>query len=101
MNTVRTEAHETQTAAEPLALSLHDLLGRDERAKLDALLDHVHEYGTTAEGALRLAAQLCQASRAAERERCARWLEWYDGAETRRSEAIRKGDHWAPDALLI
>ena len=31
--------------------------------------------------------------RAAERERCAQWLAWYDGAETRRSEAIRNGDH--------
>jgi hypothetical protein len=44
-------------------------LGPDERAKLDALLDHIYEYGTTAEGVLRLAAQLCQAARAAERER--------------------------------
>ena len=36
---------------------------------------------------------------AAERERCASWLAWYDDAKTRRSEAVRNGDHWAVDAL--
>ena len=35
----------------------------------------------------------------AERERCADWLKWYDGQETRRSEAIRKGDHLLHAAL--
>lgn len=50
-------------------------LGPDERAKLDALLDHIHEYGTAAEGVLRLASQLCQAARAAERERWRALLE--------------------------
>jgi hypothetical protein len=49
-----------------------DELGPDERAKLDALLDHIYEYGTMAEGVLRLAAKLCETSRAAERERCAK-----------------------------
>ena len=29
-----------------------------------------------------------------EREQCATWLKWYDGKETRRSEAVRNGDHW-------
>ena len=46
--------------------------------------DQMHAYG-----------QACaDAAVAAERERCAQWLKWYDGKETRRSEAIRRGDHW-------
>ena len=57
-------------SGQPLGLPLNDQLGPEERAKLDALLDHIHEYGTTAEGVLLRAAQLCQAARAAERERC-------------------------------
>lgn len=43
-------------------------LGPDERAKLDALLDHIYEYGTTAEGVTRRAADLCAAARAAARD---------------------------------
>jgi hypothetical protein len=62
----------------PCGSALSDELGPDERAKLDALLDHIYEYGTAAEGVLRLAADLCQSSRAAERERCARLCEQTD-----------------------
>ena len=56
----------------PLEVRLSDQLGPEERAKLDALLDHIYEYGTTAEGVLLRAAQLCQAAKAKERERCAK-----------------------------
>ena len=56
----------------PLEVRLSDQLGPEERAKLDALLDHIYEYGTTAEGVLLRAAQLCQAAKAAERARCAK-----------------------------
>ena len=72
MTTDQTNPRQVAPAAEPLALRLNDQLGPEERAKLDALLDHIHEYGTTAEGVLLRAAQLCQAARAAERERCAK-----------------------------
>lgn len=47
-------------------------LGPEERARLDALLDHIYEHGTAAEGVLRMAAQLCEAARAAERAESAR-----------------------------
>jgi len=56
-------------AAGPFGSEFSAELGPDERAKLDALLDHIYEYGTAAEGVLRLAADLCQSSRAVERER--------------------------------
>jgi hypothetical protein len=45
------------------------VLGLDERAALDALLDHVCEYGTTDEGVMRLAAKLCIAAKSVERAR--------------------------------
>jgi hypothetical protein len=48
-------------------------------AELDALLDHIYEYGTNAEGVIRRARALCDAyARAAvlaERERCAKVCE--------------------------
>ena len=40
------------------------------------------------------AVELSRRAVMAEREKAAQWLKWYDGAETRRSEAIRNGDHW-------
>ena len=58
---------DTKQTAEAVLQS--DELGPDERAKLDALLDHIHEHGTSAEGVFRRAADLCAASRAVERER--------------------------------
>jgi len=48
-----------------------------------------------------VAAAAWKAAQAAERDRAARWVEWYDGAETRRSEALGRGDHWGADSLLI
>jgi hypothetical protein len=54
----------------PAKVRLTDGLGPDERAALDALLDHIYEYGTNAEGVLSLAARLCAAAKAVERARC-------------------------------
>lgn len=59
------------TNAKPQAVCSTAMLGPAERAALDALLDHIYEYGTAAEGVLERAAKLCQAARADERERCA------------------------------
>jgi hypothetical protein len=35
-----------------------------------------------------------KAGMAAERERCVKWLLWFDGGGMRRTEAISNGDHW-------
>ena len=63
----------------PAKVRLIGGLGPEERAKLDALLDHIYEYGTTAEGVANLAAQLCLTARKLERERCAKIAEEFDG----------------------
>ena len=55
--------------ATPAKVRLTDGLGPDERAKLDALLDHIYEHGTTAEGVMNLAAQLCITAKKVERAR--------------------------------
>ena len=57
--------------ATPAKVRLTDGLGPEERAKLDALIDHIYEYGTSAEGVMSLAAQLCLTAHKIERERCA------------------------------
>lgn len=54
----------------PAKVASTDGLGPDERAALDALLDHIHEYGTTAEGVLSRAVLLCAAAKKVERDRC-------------------------------
>lgn len=58
----------TTNDSTPLAFGSTVGLGPDERAKLDALLDHIYEYGTAAEGVTRRAADLCAAARAAARD---------------------------------
>lgn len=55
--------------AGPDGSELSDGLGPEERAKLNALLDHIYEHGTSSEGVLRLASQLCKTAKAIERER--------------------------------
>lgn len=50
---------------QPLPFGCNYELGHDERAALDALLDHIYEYGTLAEGVSRRAVILCSAARAA------------------------------------
>ena len=52
--------------ATPAKVRLTDKLGPDERLALDALLDHIYEYGTNSEGVLTRAAKLCEAARKAD-----------------------------------
>ena len=51
-----------------------DSLGKTERDRLDDLLDHIYEYGTSSEGVSKLAARLCLAARKEEREACIKAL---------------------------
>jgi len=74
-------------------------------AELDALLDHIYEYGTNAEGIIRRARALCDAYASAavlaERERCAKvaeaeyadknWHAMYRHAAGAIAAAIRAG----------
>lgn len=86
------------TSTTPEAVCLTAMLGPAERQALDALLDHIYEYGTTAEGVLKRAATLCQAARADERERCVRILEAYR-VPVGNSAAGEMAADWTMEAL--
>lgn len=54
----------------PTKVQVSDVLGPEECAKLDALLDHIYEYGTIAEGISKRVIELALSIRKKERERC-------------------------------
>lgn len=79
----------------PLVVRLSDQLGLAvNRALFDPACQRLNEWALI--GPVQRAALESFAERllAAEREQCAAWLRWYDGKETRRSEAIGAGQHW-------
>lgn len=91
---------ESSKPTPPLDVSSSEGLGPEEREKLVALLDHIYEYGTAAEGVLRLAAQLCQAVRAAERERIERDVAGLHMAQSLGNQNYPRAWHDGIDAAL-